>query len=102
MEKRAWNQRIQVKIPGETEAGKKCQMEEEEVVVRRHPLEDMKLVSLAAVALQNLLYSCVAAWVTCFHCWAGRLGSGFHCYCHFLLIVYCCVVAVAVAEAAHF
>lgn len=91
-----------MKIPGETEAGKKGQMEEEEVVVKRHPLEDTKLVSLAAVALQNLLYSCVAAWVTCFHCWAGRLGSGFHCCCHFLPIGYCPAAAVAAAEAAHF
>lgn len=55
MEKKVWNQRIRVRIPVGTEVGRKGQMEGEEGVVRRHPLEDMKWVSLVAAALQNLL-----------------------------------------------
>lgn len=55
MEKRVWSQRNLVRIPVGIEAERKAQMEGEEGVVGRHPLEGMKWASPVAGALQSLL-----------------------------------------------
>lgn len=66
MEKKAGNQKIQVRKPVVTEAGMKGQMVGEAEGARKHLLGDKMLAYQVAVAWQNLLS--VVALGTCFHC----------------------------------
>lgn len=55
MEKTVWSQRTLVRILGETGVERRGQMEGEEGVLRTHPLEYKKWVSLEVAVLQSPL-----------------------------------------------